>query len=240
MRRREIRKRILIVQNSETMSPVIREALDSNTFDLQSLSGLSDVVASVQEHKPALVLFEISCWQKSMERMLLELMNLKSARSIRKVILSDCGGLDDKVTALESGADDFLLKPISPRELLVRVAATLRAQATVFPEEDIQTLGALCLYREAMEVSVAAERKKLSPKEFNLLGYLMDNPGHVFSREELLESVWVPWEIDDRRVVDVYIWRLREKIEEDPSQPRRLLTRRGQGYFLVDPVDLRD
>ncbi|HTF61655.1 MAG TPA: winged helix-turn-helix domain-containing protein [Edaphobacter sp.] len=237
-----MRKRILIVQNSETMSPVIREALDSDTFDLKSLSGLSDVVASVQEHKPALVLFEISCWQKPMELLLLELMNLKSARSTRKVILSDSGGLDDKVTALESGADDFLLKPISPRELLVRVAATLRAQTVVFPEEDIQTLGVLSLYRNVMEIAVGvgAERKKLSPKEFNLLGYLMDNPGRVFSREELLESVWVPWEIDDRRVVDVYIWRLREKIEEDPSQPRWLLTRRGQGYFLVDPMDSGD
>jgi two-component system, OmpR family, phosphate regulon response regulator PhoB len=109
---------------------------------------------------------------------------------------------DDKVTALESGADDFLLKPISPRELLVRLAAILRAQAVVFPEEHIQTLGVLSLYRDVMEISVGAgaEPKKLSPKEFNLLGYLMDNPGHVFSKEELLESVWVPWEVDDRRV----------------------------------------
>jgi DNA-binding response OmpR family regulator len=221
------------------MSPVVREALDSVAFDLKWLSGLSDVVASVQEHKPALVLFEISRWQKPMEQLFLELMNLKSARLTRKVILSDSGGVDDKVTALESGADDFLLQPISPRELLVRLAATLRAQAVVFPEEDIQTLGMLSLYRDVMEISVGggAERKKLSPKEFSLLGYLMDNPGHVFSREDLLESIWVPWEVDDRRVVDVYIWRLREKIEEDPSRPRWLLTRRGQGYFLVDPMD---
>jgi two-component system response regulator VicR len=234
-----MRKRILIVQNAETMSPVIREALDGGAFDLKWLSGLSDVVASVQEHKPALVLLEISRWQKPMELLLIELMDLKNARLTRKVILSDSGGVDAKVTALESGADDFLLKPISPRELLVRLAATLRAQAVAFPEEDIQTLGVLSLYRDVMEISVGAgaERKKLSPKEFNLLSYLMGNPGHVFSREELLESVWVPWEIDDRRVVDVYIWRLREKIEEDSSRPRWLLTRRGQGYFLVDPMD---
>jgi DNA-binding response OmpR family regulator len=93
-----------------------------------------------------------------------------------------------------------------------------------------------------MEVSVeaGAERKKLTKKEFDLLGYLMDNPGRVFSREELLERVWVPWEIDERRVVDVYICRLREKIEDDPSQPLRLLTRRGQGYILVAPADSCD
>jgi DNA-binding response OmpR family regulator len=86
-----------------------------------------------------------------------------------------------------------------------------------------------------MEAGVGAERKKLSPTEFNLLCHLMDHPGRVFNREELLENAWVPWEIDDYRVVDVYIWRLREKIEEDPRRPQRLLTRRGQGYFLVDP-----
>jgi two-component system response regulator VicR len=235
-----MRKRILVVQNSDKIAPVIGEALDNGAFDLRYLSGLSDVVASVLEQKPDLVLFDIPTWQKQIEQLLLELMNLRSARSTRKVILSGNAGLDDKVTALNSGADDFLLTPISTRELLVRLAAALRSQAAVFPEEDMQTLGALSLYREAMEVSVGAERKKLSPKEFNLLGFLMDNPGHVFSREELLESVWVPWEIDDRRVVDVYIWRLREKIEEDPSRPRWLLTRRGQGYFLVNPMDSRD
>jgi DNA-binding response OmpR family regulator len=236
-----MRKRILIVQSLETMSPVIREALDNGTFDLRYLSGLSDVVASVLEQKPDLVLFDISCWERPIEQLLLELMNAQNARSIRKVILSDSAGPDDKVTALDSGADDFLLKPISPRELMVRIAATLRAQAVIFPEEDIQTLGRLSLYRNVMEVSInaGAERKSLSPKEFDLLGYLMENPGRVFSREELLERVWVPWEVDGQRVVDVYICRLREKIEDDPSQPRRLLTRRGQGYILVDPADSR-
>jgi DNA-binding response OmpR family regulator len=89
-------------------------------------------------------------------------------------------------------------------------------------------------------VDLRADRKSLSPKEFELLDYLMNNPGRVFSREELLEHVWGPWEVDDRRVVDVYICRLREKIEEDPSQPRSLLTRRGQGYILVDPTESRD
>jgi two-component system response regulator VicR len=236
-----MRKRILIAQSSETMSPVIREALDNGPFDLRYLSGLTDVVATALEQKPDLVLFDISCWHRPVEQLLLELMDAPNVRSTRKVILSDSAGPDDKITALDSGADDFLLKPISPRELTVRIAATLRAQAVICPTEDIHTLGRLSLYPDVMEVSIeaGAERKKLSPKEFELLDYLMDNPGRVFSREELLERVWVPWEIDAQRVVDVYICRLREKIEDDPSQPRRLLTRRGQGYLLVDPADSR-
>jgi DNA-binding response OmpR family regulator len=130
-----------------------------------------------------------------------------------------------------------MLKPVSPRELLVRLEATLRSQTIVFPEEEVRTLGALSLYREGMEIFLGAERKKLSPKEFNLLALLMTSPGRVFSREELLESVWIHWEIEGRRIVDVYIRRLREKIEDDLSQPRRLLKRRGEGYSLVDPLD---
>jgi DNA-binding response OmpR family regulator len=160
-------------------------------------------------------------------------MNLRSGRTARKIILSDSAGLDDKVRALDLGADDFLLKPISSRELLVRINAVLRSHIPACPKDNVQTFGELSLYREAMEISVGKERKKLTPKEFDLLRCLMNHPGQVFSREELLERVWIPWEIEDRRVVDVYIWRLREKIEVDPSNPRWLITRRGQGYSLV-------
>ena len=228
-----MRKKVLVVHLWDRVSPIVSEALDKEDFELIPLSGLSDVVTSVLELKPALVLFEIVCWQKSLENLFSELTNLKSGRSARKIILSDSARLDDKVRALDLGADDFLLKPISSRELLVRINAVLRSHMPVYLEDKVQTLGELSLFREAMEISVGKERKKLSPKEFDLLSCLMDHPGQVFSREELIESVWIPWEIEDRRVVDVYIWRLREKIEADPSNPHWLITRRGRGYSLV-------
>jgi two-component system, OmpR family, response regulator VicR len=226
-------KQILVVRNSSKMTFVIEEAFDKAPFDLRFHVGLSDVVASMLEHKPILVLFEIAHWEGAIQNLLSDLVAFAGFRTIRKIILSEKAGPEDVVNALDSGADDFLLKPISPRELLVRISATLRAHVIDAQEEAIQTLGTLSLYRDVMGVSIGAERKKLSPTEFNLLSYLLNHPGHVFSREELLENVWVPWEIDDRRVVDVYIWRLREKIEEDPRHPQRLLTRRGQGYLLI-------
>jgi two-component system, OmpR family, response regulator VicR len=232
-----MRKKIVVVHNSDRVSPVIGEALDEAAFELMFLSGFSDVITSVLEFKPALILFDITCWEKALKDPLTELMNLKSGRSARKVILSEAAGLDDKVNALELGADDFLLKPISSRELLVRLSAALRSYMPPFEEDDVKMLGDLALYSEAKEISIGKERKKLSPKEFDLLCFLMDHPGQVFSREELLENVWIPWEIEDRRVVDVYIWRLREKIETDPSKPRILLTRRGHGYSLVAPMN---
>jgi two-component system response regulator VicR len=228
-----MRKKILVVHVWDRASSIISEALDEAAFELVFLSGFSGVVTSVLEFKPALVLFEIVYLEKELENLLSGLMNLTSGRTTRKIILSDGGGLDDKVKALDLGADDFLLKPISSRELRARINAVLRSQMPSCPEDKVQTVAELSLYREAMEVSIGKERKKLSPKEFELLCCLMDHPGQVFSREELLESVWIPWEIEDRRVVDVYIWRLREKIEVDPSNPRWLITRRGQGYSLV-------
>jgi two-component system, OmpR family, response regulator VicR len=228
-------KRVLVVRNSDKMASVIEETLDNSAFDLRYQFGFAGIVASVLEHKPILVLFEIACWEKAVQSSLSELTAFAGFRLIRKIVLSDKAGSEDAVSALDSGADDFLLKPISSRELLVRINAVLRSHAIDTEEENVQTLGTLSLFREAMEVRVGAERKKLSPTEFNLLSYLMDHPGRVFNREELLENAWVPWEIEERRVVDVYILRLREKIEEDPSRPQRLLTRRGQGYFLIDP-----
>jgi len=232
-------ERILVVRNSDKMASVVEEAIDNSAFDLRFQFGFTGIVASVLEHKPVLVLFEIACWEKAVQDSLSELAAFAGFRSIRKIILSDKAGSEDAVSALDSGADDFLLKPISSRELLVRISAVLRSHAIDTAEEHVLTLGTLSLFREAMEVSVGTERKKLSPTEFNLLSYLMDHPGRVFNREELLENAWVPWEIEDRRVVDVYIRRLREKIEEDPSRPQRLLTRRGQGYLIIDPESSR-
>jgi DNA-binding response OmpR family regulator len=232
-----MRDKVLVVHLWDRPSSVIGEALDKSAFEVAILSGLSHVVTSVLELNPALVLFEVGSWHKPLEIMLSELMNIRSGRSARKIILSDSSGLDDKVRALDLGADDFLLKPISSRELLARINAVLRCRMPECSEDNVQTLGELSLYRETMEILVGKERKKLSPKEFGLLRFFLDHPGQVFSREELLESVWIPWEIDDRRVVDVYISRLREKIEIDPSIPRRLLTRRGHGYVLVSKTN---
>src|ERR1700679_4037426 len=172
-------KRILVVWNSQNVPSIFQEALDNSAFDLRFQFGLAGIVASVLEHKPILVFFEIACWGNAIRDSLSELAAFAGFRSIRKIILSDKAGPDDAVSALDSGADDFLLKPISSRELSVRVSAVLRSHAIDTDEEYVQTLGSLSLFREAMEVCVGAERKKLSPTEFNLLNYLMNHPGRV-------------------------------------------------------------
>jgi two-component system, OmpR family, response regulator VicR len=229
-----MRKRVLVIASIKGMAPVIKETLDAGAFDLRSQSNLLNLVATVLEQKPALVIFDIARWDQVTQNVLSQLTSLQGSRSTRKIILADTASMDDKVEALESGADDLLLKPVSARELQARIGAILRAHA-VDDRGNTKTLGKLELHPETMEISTGADRKKLTPKEFEVLGYLMDNPGRVFSRNQLLEAAWIPWEVEDRRVVDVCIYRLREKIEDDPSQPRRIVTRRGEGYFMPKP-----
>nr|WP_198152116.1 response regulator transcription factor [Granulicella tundricola] len=201
------------------------------------IEGCLSLLQHAIDDKPSLILFDVEVWKGPVEEALCRLGELRAARFIRKVILTSHSDLDDKVDALEAGADDFLEKPISTRELIARIDAVLRSSVCMAAEEEeVHALGDLLLYREGMEVSLGEKRKRLSPTEFHLLAYLMDQAGHVLSRDELLENIWFPRaEIEERRVVDVYIWRLREKIEADPSHPRRLLTKRGSGYLLVDP-----
>jgi DNA-binding response OmpR family regulator len=230
------RKRIMVLPSPASGSSVITEALGNGAFDLRFVLDPPQLAKSVLELKPALLLLEIDSWRKQTRDLLCELGNLKSTQSFRRVILSEVATVDDRVSALELGADDFLVKPISSRELLARLQAVLRADTRFAVEEDIRSFGSLSLYKGLMEVSIGNDRKKLSLTEFNLLSYFMDHPGEVLSRDRLLENVWIPWEIDDRRVVDVYVLRLRQKIEESSAHPSRLITRRGEGYLLIDPT----
>ncbi len=233
-----MRKRVLVVHGHGGPSPSVREACANGAFDATCIEGHLALVQHALAVKPALILFDAELWKGQVEESLCRLGELRITRSARKVVLTSKADLDDKVDALEAGADDFLIKPISARELLARIDAILRSHlCQPDEEEEVQALGELLLYREEMEVSLGNKRTKLSPIEFHLLAYFMDQAGHVLSREELLDNIWFPRsEIEDRRVVDVYICRLREKMEEEPSHPRRLLTRRGSGYVLIDPL----
>jgi two-component system response regulator VicR len=228
-------KRVLVVLNASGMSTCVKGMLESEMFKVRKVEGLSDLNHQVVDFKPALVVFDTDGWDRLLEETLCQLRDLRVASHVRKIVLASKDSLDDRVDALEAGADDFLLKPISSRELSVRMDAVLRSYVAPSGEEDqARTVGDLHLHREVMEVSFGTRRARLTPIEFHLLEYFMDQAGHVLSRDELMENIWFPRsETEERRVVDVYVCRLREKIEETPSEPRRLLTRRGGGYILV-------
>jgi two-component system response regulator RegX3 len=151
-------------------------------------------------------------------------------------MLSARGSEMDKVQALELGADDYVTKPFSPRELVLRIRAVLRPS----PEDDVRhrtiQVGRLVADLDARRVTVDNLELLLTATEFNVLVYFMQHTGCVLSRDRLLEDIWPSNRpIEELRIIDVYVRRLRERIEADPSNPHRLVTRRGGGYTLLDP-----
>ena len=137
----------------------------------------------------------------------------------------------DRVAGLESGADDYLPKPFSPRELAARVKAVLRRSAATPPLQDVLAIGPVTLSRGRREVSVDERSVELTQREFDLLAYLMERPGIVVGRHELLESVWGFVVPDDTRTVEVHVAQLRKKL----GRPGLVRTLRGVGYKFVAP-----
>ncbi len=138
----------------------------------------------------------------------------------------------DKVLGLETGADDYIAKPFSTRELVARVKAVLRRAEQKQPEGKVTRIGDLSIDSETYTVSKGERPLDLSATEFRLLLYLVERKGKVFSRSQLLDSVWKDEAFVEPRTVDVHIRRLRTQIEDDPSNPKYIKTKRGIGYYV--------
>ncbi len=182
-----------------------------------------------------------------LDLMLPKVDGLEVAREIRKtkdtpiIMVTAKDSELDKVLGLELGADDYVTKPFSNRELVARVKANLRRQGTssnnaneADDNQDIK-IGDLVIHPEAYSVSKRGENIELTHREFELLHYLAQHIGQVMTREHLLQTVWGYDYFGDVRTVDVTVRRLREKVEDSPSHPTWLVTRRGVGYYLRNP-----
>src|SRR5262249_6407868 len=156
---------------------------------------------------------------------------LRSMAPVPVIMLTARGDEEDRVLGLELGADDYLAKPFSPRELTARVRAVLRRAAEPFAASAAEPMSFDCLIIDptAREVTVDGALVALTAREFELLVFLARSPRHAFRREELLEHVW-GFTYGDTATVTVHIRRLREKIEHDPSRPKHLVTVWGVGY----------
>ena len=145
----------------------------------------------------------------------------------------------DKVFGLELGADDYITKPFSMRELIARVRTNMRRAASMLPQQpgsdaDILRAKDLVIDRARRTVSREGREVELTQREYELIKYLAENPGKVVTREELMSAVWQYDYFGDLRAVDVAVRRLREKIETNPSEPQYVITKRGAGYYFAD------
>ena len=161
---------------------------------------------------------------------------IKSAWSIPVIMLTALDQEEDRIDGLEAGADDYLAKPFSPRELVLRVQSVLRRTVPGPVLDEVVDAGPFTLDLAAHEVTLNDEPLVLTAREFDLLAHLIGHPHRALSREDLLKSVW-GWDFGDLSTVTVHVRRLRAKIEEDPTRPRLLNTVWGVGYRF-DPEPL--
>ncbi|MBU3851200.1 MAG: response regulator transcription factor [Candidatus Paralactobacillus gallistercoris] len=232
--------KILVVDDEKPISDIVKFNLKKEGYDVVTAYDGEEALAKVESEHPDLILLDL---------MLPKIDGLEVARQVRKkynmpiIMVTAKDSEIDKVLGLELGADDYVTKPFSNRELVARVKANLRRQSSIAKQatneeesNDIQ-IGDLVIKPDAYIVTKNNKMIELTHREFELLYYLAQHLGQVMTRENLLQTVWGYDYFGDVRTVDVTMRRLREKVEDDPSHPQWLITRRGVGYYLYNPED---
>jgi two-component system response regulator VicR len=225
--------RILVIEDELPIAEIIKFNLQKEGYEvLTANDGETGLQMALQE-SPDLILLDIMLpFMDGME--VCKLIRRKADMPILMLTAKDSEL--DKVLGLELGADDYITKPFSNRELLARVRAHLRRRfiRVVQPKEQEMIIGDLRINQQTVQVKKRGIEIELTQREFELLLHLAKNYGVVLTREHLLQAVWGYDYFGDVRTVDVTIRRLREKIEDDPSNPTYIITRRGLGYTLRD------
>jgi DNA-binding response OmpR family regulator len=218
---------ILVVDDDATVREVVVSYLRADRHDVRDAPDGETALRLASEQPADLVVLDL---------MLPGIDGLEVCRRLRAdgpvpiIMLTALGAETDRVMGLEMGADDYVTKPFSPRELTLRVESVLRRTTGPDPGvPDVLTDGDLVLDSVRHEVTRAGDALALTAREFDLLRFLLSHPGEAFSREDLLQEVW-GWSFGDQSTVTVHVRRLREKVEEDPTRPVRLVTVWGVGY----------
>jgi DNA-binding response OmpR family regulator len=219
---------VLIVEDDSKTASLISLYLEREGFETSVVRDGLEAVTTARRLEPELVILDL---------MLPLLDGYEVCRKIREfsdvpiLMLTAKGEEFDRVLGLTIGADDYVVKPFSPRELVARIKAILRRTGTAAKEkQDRLSIGGLVLDGQKHEASVGNRRIALTASEFKLLMLLMRHPGRLFTREQLLEALYPGGEEVIDRVIDVHIGKLRQKIETNPADPRYIMTVRGFGY----------
>ncbi|MCL2366131.1 MAG: response regulator transcription factor [Oscillospiraceae bacterium] len=227
-------KRVLIVDDEKNIVDILSFNLKKDGFDIVVAYDGEAALAEFSKKTPDLILLDV---------MLPQLDGFEVCRRIRVhdrktpiIMLTAREEETDKVFGLDVGADDYITKPFSLRELKARVNANIRRTDTQVDETEVELVASerpgLVIDKERFDVCVGGKYAQLTQREFELISFLAASPGKVFSREELLHDVWQFEYFGDLRAVDVTVRRLREKVEVDPGSPCHVMTKRGVGYYF--------
>ena len=220
---------VLVVEDEENLLEALRYNLEHDGHSVLTAADGAKGLETARSALPDLIILDV---------MLPGLDGLEVCRILRRetdapiLMLTAKGEEIDRVVGLELGADDYVAKPFSMRELMARVRALMRRPRSRTPRPSAEPLraGPLTLDAEAHSARLGEDELRLKPREFDLLALFMRNPGRAFTRDQILERLWGRDYIGDVRTVDVHVRWLREKIESDPSAPARIITIRGVGY----------
>lgn len=229
-----MRRKLFVVEDDADIARLLSHHLQAAGFEVREFSSASGVLEAAEGEPPALILLDV---------MLPEGDGFQLGRSIRQnpklgpvpmIFVTAKTSEPDRVRGLDLGADDYVTKPFGPRELVARVRAVLRRFETPLAPA-VRRLGEIEIDAGAMELRVRGKRVTTTATEFRLIDYLASRPGRVLTRDNILDGVWRDTSFVTPRSVDVYMRRLREKIERDPEAPQYLKTVRGAGYKFEAP-----
>lgn len=223
-------EKILVVDDEEHIAELISYNLTSNGYKVVIANNGIDAVKLAIEEKPSLILLDLMIPGKDGYDVCKDVRSNSEIRNTPIIMLTAKSEEVDKILGLALGADDYITKPFSVRELLARVKAVLRRFSIIEPESNVLTFGDLVANFDKREILVKDKKLDLTLKEFELLEILMKNKGKILTRDTLLDKIWGYEYIGETRTVDVHIRYLRKKIEADDKNPKLIETIRGVGY----------
>jgi len=228
-------EKILVVDDEKDLLELVEYNLGKEGYKVLTAENGIDALKAAKKEYPSLIVLDIMLPGMQGLEVLRELKKRPESQNIPVILLTAKGEELDKVLGLELGADDYVTKPFSPRELVARVKAVLRRLSVKGPAtEPVISVGSLKIDLDKNKVYLNEKPLVLSPTEFKLLKYFAQNRGRAIPREKLLDNVWKDDQFVEPRTVDVHIRRLRAKIEEDPENPKVIKTARGIGYEMAE------
>ena len=224
--------KILVVDDEPDIVELVTYNLRKEGFDVSSASDGEEALAKIRKEKFDFIILDLMLPGIQGMEICRVLRNDPITRNIPIIMLTAKGEEIDKILGLEMGADDYMTKPFSPRELLTRIKTVMRRTSEKTADAKVIRIGKLTINKETYTVTKDDKPLELSSTEFRLLLYLIERRGKVFSRDQLLDAVWKDEAFVEPRTVDVHIRRLRTRIEDDPANPKYVKTRRGIGYYV--------